>query len=135
MVKLGTKQTNPKHQVQLNVLQRITYSVDLAQPWLTLHEKYLVYNCLFKIVCFNKKRRLYMKTFMKFNYLKQFTLTEKKYKNNILQAMLANHQSNVLYKDTLVELRLANFGVNQMVNCALVYYHKSLPDTHYLRKR
>ena len=78
MVKLGTNQTTPKPQAQLNVLQRITgYSIDLA-PWLTLHEKYLVYNCLFQIVCFNKKRRLYMKTFMKYNYLKQFTLTEKK---------------------------------------------------------
>jgi len=42
MVKLGTNQTTPKPQAQLNVLQRITgYSIDLA-PWLTLHEKYLV---------------------------------------------------------------------------------------------
>jgi len=73
MVKLGTNQTTQKPQAQLNVLQRITgYSIDLAveAPWLTLHEKYLVYNCLFQIVCFNKKRRLYMKTFMKYNYLK-----------------------------------------------------------------
>ena len=148
MVKLGTKQTNPKHQVQLNVLQRITYSVDQAQPWLTLHEKYLVYNCLFKIVCFNKKNKqttifeiVYEDFHKVYVYLKQLTLTEKNTKTNILQAMLANHLKNILGLQFTLQ---QNFGsqISQSTRWPTVLalvsyqvsYHKPLPDTHYLRK-